>query len=363
MNTATDNQALSFLFGDRETVVSFSPPDKSLLPEDAVWIADENTRQYAPADCIVVPPGEASKSWDMVHRLLLSLLDRRTERGGTLVGVGGGVICDLTAFVASIYARGIHLVLVPTSLLAMVDAALGGKTGIDFGGYKNMVGTFYPAERLIVDPRMVETLPDREYKSGLGETIKTGLLGDEELLSLLESRRDEVLSRNPKVVEEIVRRCVTVKGRIASADFREGAGTRGAAAGDPGAPKPGPGRAALNLGHTFAHALEAVTDLSRYTHGEAVAWGIYRATLASRAQGRCSEDYLLRVRRILEAYGFDLEIPDLDADALVAAMYRDKKTAGGALKFVLQEGPGRQELVTLEEPEIRQALGVADYSS
>lgn len=356
MKSATDSASLSFAFGDRETVVSFSSLDTSLLAGNAVWIADENTRRYAPSDCIVVPPGEASKSWDTAHRLLLALLERGTERSGTLVGVGGGVVCDLAAFVASIYARGIHLTLVPTSLLAMVDAALGGKTGIDFGGYKNMVGTFYPAERLIVDPRTVETLPEREYKSGLAETIKTGLLGDEALLAVLESRRDEVLARNPAIVEEMVRRCVAVKGRIASADFREGAGTAKAPGGERGAAQPGPGRAALNLGHTFAHALEAVTELSRYTHGEAVAWGIYRATLVSRGQGRCSEDYLRRVRNVLEAYGFDLEVPDLDVDALVTAMYRDKKTAGGALKFVLQEGPGRQELVTLGEPEIRRAL-------
>jgi 3-dehydroquinate synthase len=357
MKSTTDSEPLSFVFGDRETVVSFSSLDANLLPDNAVWVADENTRRYAPSDCIVVPPGEASKGWDTAHRLLLELLERRTERGGTLVGVGGGVVCDLTAFVASIYARGIHLALVPTSLLAMVDAALGGKTGIDFGGYKNMVGTFYPAERLIVDPGTVETLPEREYKSGLAETIKTALLGDDELLSVLESRRDEVLARNPKVVEEMVRRCVTVKGRIASADFREGAGSAVPPGRNREAAMPGPGRAALNLGHTFGHALEAVTELSRYTHGEAVAWGIYRATLVSRAQGRCSENYLLRVRHLLEAYGFQLEVSDLDADALVAAMYRDKKTAGGALKFVLQEGPGRQELVTLEEPEIRRALG------
>ncbi len=347
MKSATGKEQTSFSFGDRTTTVVFSSPRPELLPGDAVWVADENTRGYAPEDCIVVPPGEASKSWETAHRLLLDLLDRGTERGATLVGVGGGVVCDLTAFVASIYARGIRLVLVPTSLLAMVDAALGGKTGIDFGGYKNMVGTFYPAELLIVDSKSVQTLPDREYKSGLAETIKTALLGDEELLSILEERRDAVLARQPDVVKEMVRRCIEVKGRIASADFREAGGVPG---------RQDPGRAALNLGHTFGHALEAVTELSRFTHGEAVAWGIYRATLVSRAQGRCTEDYLRRVRTILETYAFDLEVPELEIDDLVAAMYRDKKTAGGELKFVLQEGPGRQELVTLEESEIRRAL-------
>ena len=346
MKSATNRDPISFPFGDRTTTVVFSDPRPELLPAEAVWIADENTRRYAPKDCVVVPSGEASKSWDTAHHLLVELLRRGTERGATLVGVGGGVVCDLTAFVASIYARGIRLVLVPTSLLGMVDAALGGKTGIDFGGYKNMVGTFYPAELLIVDSKSVETLPDREYKSGLAETIKTALLGDEELLAILEGRRDEVLARKPEVVEEMVRRCIEVKGRIASADFRE--------AGGPASPDPG--RAALNLGHTFGHALEAVTELSRFTHGEAVAWGIYRATLMSRAQGRCTEDYLRRVRTLLEAYGFEIEVPEVDAADVVAAMYRDKKTTGGALKFVLQEGPGRQELVTLEEPEIRRAL-------
>ena len=188
---------------------------------------------------------------------------------------------------------------------------------------------------------------------------------------LLEEHREAVMAREPDVLEVMVSPCLAVKGSIASADFREGSGL----ATNPGSPvsgtshpvelsftapastvHAGPGRAALNLGHTFGHALEAITAMNRFTHGEAVAWGIYRATLVSHSQGRCSEEYLRRIGDLLAAYGFELAIPGLDADALIGAMYRDKKTAAGALRFVLQEGPGRQELVTLTETEIRRVL-------
>ncbi|MCG8400450.1 MAG: 3-dehydroquinate synthase, partial [Firmicutes bacterium] len=288
---------------------------------------------------------ETAKSWEVVHRLLTELIERRTERSGSLVGVGGGVVCDLTAFVASIYARGITLILIPTSLLAMVDAALGGKTGIDFGGYKNMVGTFYPADALVLLPECVATLSDREYRSGLAEVIKSALLSDETFVEHLEDHGSSLLSREPRVVEEVVRRSLAVKGKIASEDFREGGG-----------------RAVLNLGHTFGHALEAVTGMSRFTHGEAVAWGIRCATRLSYTQGRCSAGYLARVERILDRYGFErvdlcgTTAQAVDVDRLIAALYYDKKSAEGALRFVLQSKVGEQEVVTVTEADVRQVL-------
>ncbi len=291
--------------------------------------------------CVVLPPGESSKNWKSVSLILKSAVETGLGRNGTIIGIGGGVIGDLAGFAASVYMRGCSLILVPTTLLAMVDASIGGKTGFDFMGLKNMVGSFYPASRIYMDVDSIGYLPKREYLCGLAEAIKTAMLGDGELFDLLENRREDVIARKREVVEEVVRRAVMVKGKIVEEDPRESGK-----------------RAWLNLGHTFAHALEAVNEFKGINHGEAVAWGLGRAIELGLELGLTDRAYASRVIALLRAYGFVLEFPAgkefvykqdgirddewdpkrviYDPVGMIRAMYGDKKSKKGKLRFVLQ---------------------------
>jgi 3-dehydroquinate synthase len=287
---------------------------------------------------LALPTGETSKSLDGVSRILRAILEAGIGRDGTVIAVGGGVVCDMTAMAASLYMRGCGLELVPTTLLAMVDAAFGGKTGVDFAGYKNMVGTFYPASRVIVATECLASLPEREYFSGLAEAIKTAMIGDAELLSLFEDRRDEVMSRTPAVLSDIVRRCLAVKGSVVTGDFRE----KGM-------------RAVLNLGHTFGHALESCTGFTGWTHGEAVAWGIGKSLKAGVELGLTKERYAKRIMGILAAYGYRLET-DVSVSELIAAMGMDKKKRQGKIRLVVPRGPADVKVVEAEDSLLEKVL-------
>ncbi len=311
--------AFSFNVGGYTTDVEFST-DAPSCPGASVTVLDSNTAARfgaGAANQVCLPAGEKAKQWESVHAVLTRCAESGLGRDATIAGIGGGVICDITAFAASLYMRGCRLVLVPTTLLAMVDASLGGKTGIDFLGYKNLVGTFYPAHRIVIAPGAVKSLPDREYLSGLAEVIKTALIGDAELLVLLETARERILSREPAVVEEMISRSLAVKGRIVQEDPRE----KGI-------------RAVLNLGHTFGHALESATGFARWTHGEAVAWGIGRALSAGIRFGMTDPAFAHRVRSLLRAYGYRMEA-DAAFDALKAAFGLDKKRRGGTARLVI----------------------------
>jgi 3-dehydroquinate synthase len=249
-------------------------------------------------------------------------------------------VCDLTAFAASLYMRGCRLALVPTTLLAMVDAALGGKSALNLGRAKNLIGTFYPAEELVIWIPALATLPADELRSGLAEAIKTALLGDPDLLALLASRRAELLRGDPGALAQTVRRCLAVKGRIVENDLRES----------------GP-RAVLNLGHTFAHALESATGFRRYRHGEAVAWGLGRALELGVALGVTDRALAAEVTALLAAYGFRLGRPaGLSARTLLRAMRADKKRRGGGLRFVLLREVGSPEVRAVGEEPVLAAL-------
>ncbi|MCF7927655.1 MAG: 3-dehydroquinate synthase [Spirochaetales bacterium] len=278
---------------------------------------------------VLLEAGEANKNFQSIEKILTASLSAGLRRGSSILGLGGGVVCDLTAFAASIYMRGVDLILVPTSLLAMVDAALGGKTGFDFKGYKNLIGTFYPASRIIINTGFVSGLPEREYRSGLAEVIKSGLLQDPDLIGICEDKHEEIEKREPAVVDEVVRRSIQVKGRIVEEDFRE-AGRRGV----------------LNLGHTFGHALESATGFSSWSHGEAVAWGITAAMEFGRKIGITGNEYADKVIRLLGQYGFPQGADVLksgehkiNSEKLVEAMAHDKKNRSSLVRLVLQRGP------------------------
>ncbi|MFP4374301.1 MAG: 3-dehydroquinate synthase family protein [Spirochaetaceae bacterium] len=309
---------------------------------EVLTVYDEHTAElFAPPGRgdIVLPAGEHAKEWSSVELIIDEALKRELGRDAVFVGVGGGVVTDVTAFAASVYLRGVELELLPTTLLAMVDAAFGGKTGVNYGGYKNMVGTFYPASSLRIYIECLNSLSEREFMSGLAEVIKAALLGDEELLSFLHDERERVLARIPEAMEYIVDRAIGVKAHVVEQDLLE-TGVR----------------AILNLGHTFAHALESVAGFGRWSHGAAVAWGIARALETGERLGLTPGEYADSVRSLIESYGYDTGATGEDVDALLSAMRRDKKRRGGRLNLVLQEGIGWTNVQEAPEALVREVL-------
>lgn len=330
--------------GEFTTLVRFYKTADALLDGTDLQVYDTNTAALFP-DCGVPrqvwPAGEAAKLWPQIDSVLTRALDLGLARDSVFAGVGGGVVTDMTAFAASLYMRGCRLVLVPTTLLAMVDAALGGKTGIDYGGFKNLVGTFYPAHELRIWPGALTSLPERDFRSGLAEVIKHAFLVDTHLLELLENRREAVLSRDPAVLEELVFRAVMVKVGVVERDLRE--------TGE---------RAFLNLGHTFGHALEAVAGFDgSWTHGEAVCWGMSRAFDLGVALGKTDQEWRDRAVALMGAYGFRLQAPGISAPAVLSAMKNDKKKKGGLVRFVLQEAQGRTFQQAVDDAAVLECLG------
>jgi 3-dehydroquinate synthase len=314
--------------------------------EDVLCVYDQTTFElFAPegARGVVLPVGEHAKEWASVARIIDEALVRELDRGATFVGIGGGVVTDITGFAASVYLRGVTLELVPTTLLAMVDAAFGGKTGVNYGGYKNMVGTFYPASHLHVCTSCLQSLPEREFRSGLAEVIKSALLGDDELFSFLRGERDAVLAREPEAMEYMVDRSVGVKAHVVEQDLLE-AGVR----------------AVLNLGHTFAHALESVAGFGTWSHGAAVAWGIVRAMETGTRLALTPAEYADSVISLVESYGYETGATGCDPQALLAAMRYDKKRRGGRMNLVLQEGFGWTNVQEVPEGVVREVLEAAE---
>ncbi len=293
---------------------------------------------------VVLPAGEQHKTWESILKIITAGMEGDLGRDGTFVGVGGGVICDMTGFAAAVYMRGCRLVLVPTTLLAMVDAAIGGKTGIDFGGYKNIIGSFYPAEEVRICLDSLDTLPEREYLCGLAEIIKHALLSDRYLFELLESESAAVISRERTLLEEIVERAIRVKVDIVEKDFLES----------------GP-RELLNFGHTFAHALESVTLFSGWSHGEAVAWGVVKALETGVRLGITGQEYLGRVRRLLHSYGYRTE-SGVSPEKLISAMKKDKKKREGEVRFVLQRTLGDTFTRPVALPLVKEVLAAEKTS-
>ena len=319
---------------------------ESIAPSGSMlYVFDTHTRQLFPDGegnpSLVLPPGEESKTMAQVEKILKEAVDRGLGRESVIAGVGGGVVCDMAGLAASLYMRGCRLVLVPTSLLAMVDAAVGGKTGVDFGGYKNLAGSFYPAGEVRICPDLLSSLPEDEYINGLAEVIKYALLGEERLLELFEKRRKDILSREPGILEEIIVASVRMKVRYIELDPLE----RGV-------------RAHLNLGHTFGHALEASGRFTGWTHGKAVAWGIVKALQLGQALGMTPGSYAGDVQALMEAYGFTTHV-DMSSslrEELIEAMRHDKKNRTDRLTFVLQTGPGETLVREVDESAVREIL-------
>lgn len=290
-------------------------------------------------EAVLVPPGETSKSFAELERLLERLIELGVERTDTLIALGGGVVGDLVGLAASLLRRGVAYVQVPTTLLAQVDSSVGGKTGINSKHGKNLIGAFYQPRLVLADVTTLASLPERQLKAGYAEVVKYGLLGDAEFFAWLETHGAAVLAGDPAAQSEAVLRSCRMKAGIVAADERE--------TGE---------RALLNLGHTFAHALEAATGYGgRLLHGEAVAIGMVMAFELSVRLGLCPADDAARVRRHLAGMGLPTSagaagIGGFDSAALLTHMQQDKKVRDGRLTFVLARGIGRAFITRAVEP-------------
>jgi 3-dehydroquinate synthase len=344
--------------GDRSYPIVFARPGETLaeaLPASSsvMVVSDDRTIPHAdalassigdkPVSRHVVPAGEASKSLAQLDRLYTALAAMPADRRTTVVAVGGGVIGDLAGFAAATYNRGLRLVMVPTTLLAMVDSSVGGKTGINIPAGKNLVGAFHQPVLVWIDPTFLHSLPDREYRSGLAEVVKYGVIADADFFAELEGNVEPILSRDPDVVVRVVRRCCAIKADVVSRDEFETTGLR----------------ATLNYGHTFAHAFEAVAGYGSWRHGEAVAAGMVCAARLAERIGMIDASPARRQADLLARMGLPTA-PDRawPIDRLIDAMRRDKKTLGGQLRFVLPTRLGEVRLVDgIDERDVRAVLG------
>jgi len=276
------------------------------------------------SEVIVVPDGEAHKDWTTLYAVHTRLLEMKAERSTLLIALGGGVVGDLAGFAAATYQRGIPLVQVPTTLLAQVDSSVGGKTAINHPLGKNMIGAFYQPRAVISDTATLATLPDREYRAGIAEVIKYGVIRDLALFEWFEANMERLVARDPQAITHAVVESCRIKAEIVAADERE--------TGE---------RALLNFGHTFGHAIETATGYGTWLHGEAVAAGMVLASrlsvLASGLPSREAERVVQLVRRA----GLPIEPPSLELTTWLESMARDKKVESGAVRFVLLESLGR----------------------
>jgi shikimate kinase / 3-dehydroquinate synthase len=287
----------------------------------------------------VLPPGEQHKHVGSIRDIWQALQDSGADRSAVCVGLGGGVVTDMTGYTAATWLRGVRWVGIPTTLLAMVDASTGGKTGVDFGPAKNAIGAFWQPCGVICDIDLEATEPERNFSSGLSEVVKTALIGDPGMVDLMERESARIVARDPALIEELVRRSVRVKARIVSQDEREGGL-----------------RAVLNLGHTVGHALEAIGGYDRLTHGEAISLGLVAALRLGVRRGVTPAALEERVTRLLTLLGLPTDLsrePLLDAAELLA---HDKKKAGKKLRFVFAHESGRVATEDLELAELHAAV-------
>jgi 3-dehydroquinate synthase len=277
----------------------------------------------------LLPSGESQKSLGVAAQLYDRLVDLHADRRTLVAAVGGGVIGDLAGFVAATFNRGLPLLMVPTTLLAMVDSSVGGKVAVNHPLAKNLIGTFYQPLGVWIDTATLATLGDREYRSGLAEVVKYGVVLDAEFFAYLEAHADALLQREPGAVRHVITRCCRLKADVVEQDEREETGLR----------------AVLNYGHTFAHAFETAAGYGRWLHGEAVAAGMICASRLAERLGRIGPEVTARQERLLDRLGLPTRPEPWPVDALIATMRIDKKALAGRLRFVLPCRLGGGEMV------------------
>lgn len=309
---------------------------------ESVLVTDPNLWQhygerFPPCEVIRIDTGEANKTLKTVAAIFERLVAIEAQRSTFIVGIGGGIVCDIAGFVAATYLRGVGCGLVPTSLLAQVDAGVGGKNGVNFGGYKNMVGTFRQPAFVLCDPDMLRSLPERELASGFAEIVKHGAIADAALFAYLETHWQAALALAPEVITHLVARCVAIKAAVVNQDEHEQGERR-----------------KLNFGHTFGHALEKATGA---LHGEAVSVGMLIAAALSVKRGLLPQAAYQRLRALLT----NLRLPvrmDFDRKTVLEALGKDKKRTGDTVRFVLLTDIGRSVVADIALAEMAAALAL-----
>jgi 3-dehydroquinate synthase len=321
--------ASRLLIGEKLKNVATYAPAKGvvIITDTAVW--DAYHHAFPDWHVIKLGAGESVKALKTVETIYDELLSLEADRSAFIVGIGGGVVCDIAGFAASTYMRGVRFGFVASTLLSQVDASVGGKNGVNFKGYKNIVGVFNQPEFVICDTALLKTLPKKEILCGLGEIVKHAALGDADLFSFLEDNYDGALALAPEVIERLVRDSVVLKSSVVNKDETETGVRR-----------------ILNFGHTFGHAVESITDL---THGEAVSVGMVVAAGLSEKRGLIGKEDAHRLERLLEKLNLPTRV-EADSRAVMDALKRDKKRRGDSIHFVLLAGIGK---VVVEEITLR----------
>jgi 3-dehydroquinate synthase len=274
-----------------------------------------------------MPDGERAKRLANLEKLAEKLVERGADRQSLIVALGGGVVGDVGGFLASVFMRGIPVIQVPTTLVAQVDSAIGGKTGVNLTNGKNLVGTFHQPACVLLDPDVLSTLPEREYRSGLFEAMKYGVIRDPRIFEMMEKHRDALLARDNDLLEQLIVACMRVKAEVVSSDERESGERR-----------------ILNFGHTIGHALEAETGYKSLLHGEAVGWGMIAAASIARQAGVSDKETAQRITDMVIAYG-PLPKFKVKPTRILKRLMSDKKTVGGTPHFVLARRVGEVEIV------------------
>jgi 3-dehydroquinate synthase len=324
-------------------------PRRFVVSNPVVWrFHGERMAAALPgAEVILVPDGERHKHLGSVARIYEALVRTGADRGSVIVAVGGGVIGDMAGFAAATYLRGVGLVQVPTTLLAQVDASVGGKVGVNLASGKNLVGAFHPPRLVVTDPRFLRTLPRREYRAGLYEVIKYGMACSADLFAELDREAARLADPAAGVVSTIIADCCRIKSAIVSADEREGGARR-----------------VLNFGHTAGHAVEALTGYRRFRHGEAVAWGMLVAAQVASGRGVLAEDDSRTLKALVMKLGPLPPVGDLPVAKVLELVRLDKKIVDGSLHFVLPVGIGAASVVDdVGESELADALTRVGFSA
>ena len=287
----------------------------------------------------IIPAGEQHKHLDTVRELYAFLVKNHFERKDLLVALGGGVTGDLTGFAAATYLRGIDFVQVPTTLLAQVDSSVGGKTGVDFNKYKNMIGAFHQPRLVYMNAETLRTLPGDQFSSGMAEIIKSALICDSQFFYWLEDHVEEIRKKEPEVLIEMIRTCCSIKANVVAED-----------------PKETGLRAILNYGHTVGHAVEKLSNF-RMLHGHCVALGMLAALSIDQKRGTVSDRELLQIRALLVSFALPLYTSGVTPEAVLDAMRSDKKMEGGKIRFILLQKIGTAEIcTTLTEADLSDAV-------
>jgi 3-dehydroquinate synthase len=309
---------------------SLLPPDRDVfvISTEDVW--RHQGKAIGPGwEPVFLPGGEESKRLSPLEAAAEELVRRGADRASVIVGFGGGIVTDMAGFLAAIFMRGIPVIQVPTTLLAQVDAGVGGKTGVNLESGKNLIGSFHQPFFVLIDPAALDTLPEREYRAGLQEIVKCGVIRDPDLFRVLAERSEDVLGRKPEALDRIIADSVRIKAEVVSADERESGLRR-----------------ILNFGHTFGHALEAETGYSRFLHGEAVGFGMCAAAHLAVTLGKLTLREAGIITETVRRYGPFPSFEGIRAENLLARLVHDKKTVRGRVHFVLPVRIGEVEVVS-----------------